>query len=346
MLIIDSLTQMGVILFSSRGPGPRGGTIEATGGGTVEIASTVANGPPSTRFDRESFGTVVVGEYSVVIIASGGDVAVPVVIETGGILEYSAGGEVTGSITFEGSDAEFEFGQSNVQSGEISGYRSDDTIAVNGFDIDYQPADPHEALPTAFTLSLAGDVLTQTNADGSTHVTSYDITGQSFTQKAIDTNADGEVVAKYFSGVKGEGDLSAFEYLYAGNNLVGTNEWYSNITGQAYTNEEVDYNGAGEVTRLAFSGALRGRRIRPTNTTMSAASSPARSSPTRTVVSGGALIVLRSRLRPQQHIHRREILLHRRHGPVLHRRGGGLRRERATVARCADGVRGSGLFVA
>ena len=42
--------------------------------------------------ERESFGEVVVGEVSVVMIESGGDVAVPVVIETGGILEYSSRG--------------------------------------------------------------------------------------------------------------------------------------------------------------------------------------------------------------------------------------------------------------
>ena len=138
------------------------------------------------------------------MIESGGDVAVPVVIETGGILEYSAGGVVTGSITFEGVGRGVRIWTIECDSPARSAATSPATPSSSyGFDIDYQPADPYEALPSAFTLSLADDVLTQTNADGSTQVTTYAITGQSFTQKAIDTNANGQVVAKYFSGRHG-----------------------------------------------------------------------------------------------------------------------------------------------
>ena len=40
----------------------------------------------------------------------------------------------------------------------------------------------------------------------------------------------------------------------AGNALIGSKFYYTGITGQAYTSEEVDYNGAGLLTRTAFTG--------------------------------------------------------------------------------------------
>ena len=112
--------------------------------------------------------------------------------------------------------------------------------------------EPQEIYATS-TISISGDVLTQTNADGSKEVSTFNITGQVFTSKVVSYAANGQIVSKLYDGVTGEGNLSSFEYLYAGNNLVGSDDFYTGITGQPYTGEEVDYDGAGRVIRDAFS---------------------------------------------------------------------------------------------
>ena len=68
--------------------------------------------------------------------------------------------------------------------------------------------------------------------------------------KKVRRLAKGEVVAKYFSDVSGQGTLTAFEYLYAGNTLIGTDEFYA---GASQGNEETDYDGLNRLTRAAFS---------------------------------------------------------------------------------------------
>ena len=104
------------------------------------------------------------------------------------------------------------------------------------------------------TIAVIGDTLTQTNADGSTLVSTFDITGQIYTSKVNAYGSDGQLQSTTYKGVTGDGNLSSFEYLYDGGNQVGSDFFYTGITGQAYTGEEVDYNGADEVTRVAFTG--------------------------------------------------------------------------------------------
>jgi uncharacterized repeat protein (TIGR03803 family) len=58
----------------------------------------------------------------------------------------------------------------------------------------------------------------------------------------------------FYTNVTGE-PYSSYEYDYsAGDALIGSKFYYTRITGQAYTGEEVDYNGAGLLTRTAFTG--------------------------------------------------------------------------------------------
>ena len=102
-------------------------------------------------------------------------------------------------------------------------------------------------------VAINGNVLTQTNADGSKEVSTFNITGQAFTSKVISYAPNGQIVSKLYDGVTGEGNLSAFEYLYAGNDLVGADDFYTGITGRPYTAQEFDYDGAGRVIRVAFS---------------------------------------------------------------------------------------------
>jgi autotransporter passenger strand-loop-strand repeat protein len=47
---------------------------------------------------------------------------------------------------------------------------------------------------------------------------------------------------------------SLYEYDYSSGDLVGSQFYYTNITGQSYITGEIDYNGGGQLTRAAFFG--------------------------------------------------------------------------------------------
>jgi hypothetical protein len=104
------------------------------------------------------------------------------------------------------------------------------------------------------TIAIAGNVLTQQNADGSSMVSTFNITGQVYTSDVLSYGAEGQLQSALYDGVTGYGNLSSFEYIYAGGNLIGADDFYTGITGQAYTGEEADYNGAGQLTGAAFTG--------------------------------------------------------------------------------------------
>jgi T5SS/PEP-CTERM-associated repeat protein len=104
------------------------------------------------------------------------------------------------------------------------------------------------------TIAIAGDTLTQTNDDGSKVVSTFNIAGQEYASKVISYAADGLIQSKLFDGVTGEGNLSSFEYFYGGGKLIGSDFFYTGITGHAYTGEQVDYNGGGALTQIALSG--------------------------------------------------------------------------------------------
>jgi hypothetical protein len=128
---------------------------------------------------------------------------------------------------------------------------------------------------TVDTLALSGaysdGLFTLANDDGGTLI--------SFTAYPYLTVAPGDVIVANLSGrayaayeeVYGEGTFLGTDYLFknppagspfsayqddysAGNALIGTQFYYSGITGKAYTGEEVDYNGAGLSTKAAFTG--------------------------------------------------------------------------------------------
>jgi hypothetical protein len=118
-LILDSPIQMGVFLFRGISP-PPGGTIEATTGGSVDIYSTVASGPPS------SSGQVVADVGSVVWVESGGSVSAPIVINgsTGlafGVVNLESGGAISGEITFNGPNGVFDDYATNAATYDFAG---------------------------------------------------------------------------------------------------------------------------------------------------------------------------------------------------------------------------------
>jgi hypothetical protein len=55
------------------------------------------------------------------------------------------------------------------------------------------------------------------------------------------------------TNVNGVNGLSSVAYAFAGGNLIGTDEFFTGLTG-AYTGYETDYNGGGQLTRFAFTG--------------------------------------------------------------------------------------------
>jgi hypothetical protein len=157
----------------------------------------------------------------------------------------------TGAIAFEGA-ASLEIESGDLPANAITGFTGGDSIELVGLGA-YLPAPPALSDPASFTLAQSGDVVTQTNGDGSSEITTYDIAGEPFTTKVISTAANGQIVSKYYEGMTDDGNLTSSEYLYAGDNLVGTDEFYTRIAGQPYTTEEVAFDGAGQVIRAAFS---------------------------------------------------------------------------------------------
>jgi hypothetical protein len=104
------------------------------------------------------------------------------------------------------------------------------------------------------SIAINGNVVTETDSNGSKTVSTFNVTGHAYTSSILSYAANGQLVSALYEGVTGEGNLSSFEYLYAGNNLIGTDEFYTGITGKPYTGQETDYNGAGVVTRDVYSG--------------------------------------------------------------------------------------------
>jgi aryl-phospho-beta-D-glucosidase BglC (GH1 family) len=112
---------------------------------------------------------------------------------------------------------------------------------------------------TAITLSnaviaVSGDVLTTDYSDGSKSVSTSNITGETYTNSVVTVGADGFVHSKLYTGVKDDFTLSWFEYLYAGNNLIGEDEYYSGIVGQTYSGLEAEYDGGGNLVRDVYTG--------------------------------------------------------------------------------------------
>ena len=102
------------------------------------------------------------------------------------------------------------------------------------------------------TVAIKDDALTTTYSNGDYDVSTFNITGQSYTRKVFSYAANGELVSRLYEGVTGEGDLTAFKYLYAAGELIGTDEYYAGLVGQPYTTEEVDFDGANRLARVAL----------------------------------------------------------------------------------------------
>ena len=103
-------------------------------------------------------------------------------------------------------------------------------------------------------IAVSGDVLTTDYSDGSKSVSTSNITGETFTNSVVTYGADGFVHSKLYTGVTDDFTLSWFEYLYAGNNLIGEDEYYSGIVGQTYSGLEAEYAAGGNLVRDVYTG--------------------------------------------------------------------------------------------
>jgi len=167
-LVIDSPTQMGQYysLFLGSSP-PPGGTIEATSGGTVEINSTVANGPPSKVIAiRQSSGQVVADTGSTVAIQSGGAVAVPIQINgragwaPGGVVDLDDGGAITGAITFNGAGGTFNDSSAAAATFDFAGGGGTINFASSG-----NTADIGGAGGSGDNVTGSGETINETSAE-------------------------------------------------------------------------------------------------------------------------------------------------------------------------------------
>jgi T5SS/PEP-CTERM-associated repeat protein len=105
------------------------------------------------------------------------------------------------------------------------------------------------------TIAINGNTLTETNNDGALTISTFNVTGQSYSgydqlyDKGVFLGTD-----YLFTGVADQ-PYSSYQYDYsAGNEFIGSQFFYTNVTGEPYTGYEYDYDSAGPATRIAFTG--------------------------------------------------------------------------------------------
>jgi T5SS/PEP-CTERM-associated repeat protein len=212
----------------------------------VEIDYTVADPSGGTEVEGLIYDTAAVPDYYT--LGGGGDneyVGTPFndfITDAPGIYTVNGGG---GDDTFVVNDPASEAQLSENSAGDVIVTIPGGVTTLQRFStIQFDDA----------TVTINGDQLTQNNFDGSRVVSTFNITGQAYTSDVLSYGADGQLHSELYAGVTEDGNLTSFEYLFGGNNLIGTDEFYTGITGQPYTGEEIDYNGAGGVTRDVFTG--------------------------------------------------------------------------------------------
>ena len=103
--------------------------------------------------------------------------------------------------------------------------------------------------PIAITATqYAADATTLAKIVGAHVLEVIGVTGQAGDGLQIAYNAIDHL------GVTGQGNLTSYEDDYANGNLIGSKQFLTGITGQSYTGEEIDSNGAGVVTSALFTG--------------------------------------------------------------------------------------------
>jgi hypothetical protein len=104
------------------------------------------------------------------------------------------------------------------------------------------------------TIAVSGDVLTADNGDGTESVSTFNVTGKTYTSSVLTYGADGYVHSALYAGVTNDAPITSYEYLYGGNNVIGTDEFATGLTGHTYTGAQTDYDGGDNLLRQVFTG--------------------------------------------------------------------------------------------
>jgi hypothetical protein len=104
------------------------------------------------------------------------------------------------------------------------------------------------------TIAVSGDVLTADNSDGTKSVSTFNVTGKTYTSSVLTYGVDGYVHSALYAGVTNDAPITSFEYLYGGNTIIGTDEFTTGLTGHSYTGVETDYDGGDNLLRQVFTG--------------------------------------------------------------------------------------------
>lgn len=79
------------------------------------------------------------------------------------------------------------------------------------------------------------------------------VANQPYTAYEQDLDSSGRLMRQSFAGFYGQA-YSSYAYVYDGGIFRGSQYFFTNITGQAYTGDEQDLNAAGQLTRHLFTG--------------------------------------------------------------------------------------------
>jgi hypothetical protein len=253
------------------------GSFTVSAGSTLEFDSSVSTGQTITMVgpgatlildDAADFaGTITgFGTGDIVEIANlsiTGGVPVSLMGSGGMVTLWNAEAAVMGTdaVTFSGTGDSLTLAQES--SGTLSGFTSGDTITLAA------PAYKSSYEAAFYAMASGGTLEILDTANGDAVVAALPFSG-SFAGEAFTLSADpvagtdvtlsaapwanpqaGDVL---FTDAPGQA-YSAYQYDYApGGSFIGSQFYYTGITSEPYTGEEIDYNGAGQLTRAAFSG--------------------------------------------------------------------------------------------
>jgi hypothetical protein len=174
-------------------------------------------------------------------------------IEAGTLELASSDGAGTGPIHFAGNAATLRIDAGDIPGNVVEGFAPGDVIDLVGLGGNYSPAVVGAALPASFTLAVSGDVVTQTNSDGSRLVSDFNITGQDYTTTVKSLDKNGDKTSLEYEGVTGA-PYYAILYFFSGVAATGYTKsgWDTYFLNQASGLEQIDFDGSGNLVEELY----------------------------------------------------------------------------------------------
>jgi hypothetical protein len=254
-LINDDAIDLGNAYLSS------GSTLSADqldNAGTINIVgSATATALLSVSGTTTNTGAIDIGAGGVASLSGAATGAGAVSITNGGALSLGATDQ-GGTISFGSGGGQIDI-DDGAHVSTIENFSADDLIDLDSYASSYQAV--FYASSSGGTLEIVNTannaLLAELGFSGSFSGETFALTEGSSGDTEIGlANAPwanpqpGDVVV---TPPAGSGFFS-YQYDYSpGGNFIGSQFYYTGITGEPYTTEEVDYNGGGQVTRAAFS---------------------------------------------------------------------------------------------